>query len=311
MLEGLAAAGLVERQRSDRDRRVVLTSLTDDGRGLVEERRARFEPRFRAALEGFSEDELVVAAAVLDRLRDLFEESPRSDASSDQRSHSRRARRLAPARARSRSAPRAGDQRGVLLVGPAPAAPGRPASRRRSRRSRRAGPRDRAARGACRRGCGSGRRAHSSATSARRRWRGSRAGCRPHRRRSGRGPAGGVVDVVVVGAEDRADHRADRRGRSPKRSPASIEASSITQTTLPGRGCRPVRGGRSDARSPVGTPRRHCPRLSAARAESLGEADAPVQVRRALARVPHAELDAAGRLAPRRTRPSPAAGSAS
>ena len=74
MLEGLTAARLVERERSDRDRRVVLTSLTESGRGLVEERRARFEPRFRAALEGFSEDELVVAAAVLDRLRDLFEE---------------------------------------------------------------------------------------------------------------------------------------------------------------------------------------------------------------------------------------------
>ena len=74
MLEGLLAAGLVERERSDRDRRVVLTSLTDSGRGLVEERRARFEPRFRAALEPFSEDELVIAAAVLDRLRDLFEE---------------------------------------------------------------------------------------------------------------------------------------------------------------------------------------------------------------------------------------------
>lgn len=74
MLEGLAAAGFVERQRSDRDRRVVLTSLTDNGRVLVEERRARFEPRLRAALEPFSEDELVVAAAVLDRLRDMFEE---------------------------------------------------------------------------------------------------------------------------------------------------------------------------------------------------------------------------------------------
>ena len=74
MLEGLTAAGLVERERSDRDRRVVLTSLTESGRGLVEERRARFEPRFRAAMGSFSEDELVVAAAVLDRLRDLFEE---------------------------------------------------------------------------------------------------------------------------------------------------------------------------------------------------------------------------------------------
>ena len=74
MLEGLAGAGLVERRRSERDRRVVLTSLTDSGRGLVEERRARFEPRFRGALESFSESELVAAATVLERLRDLFEE---------------------------------------------------------------------------------------------------------------------------------------------------------------------------------------------------------------------------------------------
>ena len=74
MLDGLAGVGLVERQRSDRDRRVVFTSLTEDGRGLVEERRARFEPRFRAAMEGFTERDLLVAAAVLDRLRDLFDE---------------------------------------------------------------------------------------------------------------------------------------------------------------------------------------------------------------------------------------------
>jgi DNA-binding MarR family transcriptional regulator len=74
MLDGLTAAGLVQRERSDRDRRVVLTSLTDSGRGLVEERRARFEPRLRAALEPFSENELVAAAAVLERLRGLFEE---------------------------------------------------------------------------------------------------------------------------------------------------------------------------------------------------------------------------------------------
>jgi MarR family transcriptional regulator, organic hydroperoxide resistance regulator len=74
MLEGLTASGLVTRERSERDRRVVLTSLTDGGRGLVEARRARFEPQFRAALEPFSEDELVVATAVLERLRDLFQQ---------------------------------------------------------------------------------------------------------------------------------------------------------------------------------------------------------------------------------------------
>jgi DNA-binding MarR family transcriptional regulator len=74
MLEGLGVAELVERHRSDRDRRVVFTSLTDSGRGLVEERRARFEPRLRAALDPFADHELLAAAAVLDRLRDLFDE---------------------------------------------------------------------------------------------------------------------------------------------------------------------------------------------------------------------------------------------
>ena len=74
MLEGLAAAGLVARHRSDRDRRVVYTALTESGRGLVEERRARFEPRLRAALAEFRDEDLLVAAEVLDRLRGLFEE---------------------------------------------------------------------------------------------------------------------------------------------------------------------------------------------------------------------------------------------
>ncbi len=74
MLDGLAAGGLVTRERSQRDRRVVLTSLTDRGRRLVEERRARYEPRWRAALAEFSDRDLAVAAMVLDRLRGLFDE---------------------------------------------------------------------------------------------------------------------------------------------------------------------------------------------------------------------------------------------
>jgi MarR family transcriptional regulator, organic hydroperoxide resistance regulator len=73
MLDGLQAAGLVHRVRSKIDRRMVLTSLTERGRALVEERRARYEPLWRAAVAEFSEQELAVAAAVLDRLRTLFE----------------------------------------------------------------------------------------------------------------------------------------------------------------------------------------------------------------------------------------------
>jgi DNA-binding MarR family transcriptional regulator len=74
MLDSLLAAGLVRRQRSERDRRVVLISLTNRGHQLVEKRRAEYEPRWRAALEEFSEEELLTAATVLDRLRGLFDE---------------------------------------------------------------------------------------------------------------------------------------------------------------------------------------------------------------------------------------------
>jgi DNA-binding MarR family transcriptional regulator len=76
MLEGLAAAGLVRRKRSERDRRVVLISLTARGRALVEQRRASLQPRWRAALAEFSDEELRTTAAVLERLRDMFDEIP-------------------------------------------------------------------------------------------------------------------------------------------------------------------------------------------------------------------------------------------
>src|ERR1700752_3793042 len=58
MLDGLEASGLVARVRSQRDRRVVLTSLTERGRALVDERHARFAPRWGAAVAGFSDQGL-------------------------------------------------------------------------------------------------------------------------------------------------------------------------------------------------------------------------------------------------------------
>lgn len=72
MLEHLEAAGLVKRTRSEQDRRVVLSVLTDHGAAVVAERRARMEPRWQAALTEFSDAELDVAAKVLDRLADYF-----------------------------------------------------------------------------------------------------------------------------------------------------------------------------------------------------------------------------------------------
>ena len=40
----------------------------------METRRARYEPRWREALSGFSDEELLSAAAVLDRLSEMFDE---------------------------------------------------------------------------------------------------------------------------------------------------------------------------------------------------------------------------------------------
>ena len=73
MLEHLESAGLVTRTRSDQDRRVVLSTLTEHGAAVVSERHAQMEPRWRAALGEFSDAELAAAARVLNRLADYFD----------------------------------------------------------------------------------------------------------------------------------------------------------------------------------------------------------------------------------------------
>jgi DNA-binding MarR family transcriptional regulator len=74
MLDSLASGGFVERSRSERDRRIVLVSLTERGGQLVAARRARYEQLWAAALAEFSERELATATAVLDRARAIFDE---------------------------------------------------------------------------------------------------------------------------------------------------------------------------------------------------------------------------------------------
>jgi DNA-binding MarR family transcriptional regulator len=74
MLEHLEAAGLVTRTRSEQDRRVVLSVLTERGAAVVAERQARMEPKWQAAVAEFSESELAVASRVLNRLADYFDE---------------------------------------------------------------------------------------------------------------------------------------------------------------------------------------------------------------------------------------------
>ena len=73
MLDALEADGLVVRERCAEDRRKVLTSLTEHGHELVEERQARFAPMWRDALAEFSDEELGTASAVMDRVTGLFD----------------------------------------------------------------------------------------------------------------------------------------------------------------------------------------------------------------------------------------------
>jgi DNA-binding MarR family transcriptional regulator len=73
MLESMESAGLVTRVRSAEDRRVVLSELTAEGVRIVAERHATMEPRWRAALAEFEDDELRTAARVLNRLGDFFD----------------------------------------------------------------------------------------------------------------------------------------------------------------------------------------------------------------------------------------------
>jgi DNA-binding MarR family transcriptional regulator len=74
MLDNLAGLGLIERVRSEQDRRNVVIRLTKQGTKQVAARRKEIEPLWNAALAEFSDSELQSAAAVLERLRAVFEE---------------------------------------------------------------------------------------------------------------------------------------------------------------------------------------------------------------------------------------------
>jgi len=73
MLEHLEAAGLVARKRSENDRRVVFSVLTDRGAELVGTRRSEMARLWDEALSDFSERDLEAAARVLRRVASMFE----------------------------------------------------------------------------------------------------------------------------------------------------------------------------------------------------------------------------------------------
>jgi DNA-binding MarR family transcriptional regulator len=76
MLDHLAELGHVERVRSETDRRVVVTKLTRKGRRQLEARKEKWRRRWLEALEGVSDEELHVAAKVLERIGDVFADAP-------------------------------------------------------------------------------------------------------------------------------------------------------------------------------------------------------------------------------------------
>lgn len=65
MLDQLAVAGVVERKRQENDKRVVITRLTDEGQRLLGERVGEMQVAWAAALDGFSSEELDIAADVI------------------------------------------------------------------------------------------------------------------------------------------------------------------------------------------------------------------------------------------------------
>lgn len=66
MLDQLAVSGVVERHRRTDDKRVVVTSLTDDGRAMLEERRAEMREAWDAALADLSVEELDHASKAIE-----------------------------------------------------------------------------------------------------------------------------------------------------------------------------------------------------------------------------------------------------
>jgi DNA-binding MarR family transcriptional regulator len=74
MLDSLVEHGLVSRNRSTHDRRVVTCSVTGEGRKLIATRRAHFEERWAEALADVETADLAVAAEVFDRLAAMFDD---------------------------------------------------------------------------------------------------------------------------------------------------------------------------------------------------------------------------------------------
>jgi DNA-binding MarR family transcriptional regulator len=74
VLDGLERDGMVTRRRSDEDRRVVLVTLTDQGRELLVKKREMWRERWQTKLGDLDDAQLESAATTLHMLAELFDE---------------------------------------------------------------------------------------------------------------------------------------------------------------------------------------------------------------------------------------------
>jgi DNA-binding MarR family transcriptional regulator len=72
MLDHLAACGHVVRDRSETDRRVVVSRLTPQGRRKIQARRDEWQDRWEMALSDVDPEDLRAATRVLERLGEMF-----------------------------------------------------------------------------------------------------------------------------------------------------------------------------------------------------------------------------------------------
>ncbi|MDA0180761.1 MarR family transcriptional regulator [Solirubrobacter phytolaccae] len=73
LLDQLEQSGIVERRRSEKDRRQVIVSLTDAGHEVLAAKRARIEERTREVLGVHNDEELDAAARVMRSLVELLD----------------------------------------------------------------------------------------------------------------------------------------------------------------------------------------------------------------------------------------------
>jgi DNA-binding MarR family transcriptional regulator len=73
MLDQLEADGIVERRRSETDRRQVFVKLTEAGNEALQERLQAWENRWRRQLEGHSQADLEAAASVMRTLAKMLD----------------------------------------------------------------------------------------------------------------------------------------------------------------------------------------------------------------------------------------------